>query len=396
MIPPSMHVIAVVVCVVIAVMSAGPAFGQSTRVEAIAEEQAEKAKQLGVEGPSQAEQVIRRVLLSPLLSGGDGMYPWFGSVFSGTGMAIGAGYLKRLENAARINLVSGISLNNSMMLRGEARAPELWRGMLMVDGSAQWLDARGVSFYGFGQDSSKEARERYDFNPLEVTATATLRPRRHVWMSAGYSFLDLDTHRDVPRFSAEDMPGMDQPLTFQIARATVAYDWRTTPGYSTRGGYYRASVERHHEQSGQPFSFSSTEFEVVQLVPLVREQFVIAFRGLMTLASPDSGDEIPVMLAPFLGSGSTLRAFGNRRFTDHNRLLLTGEYRWRPSRYLDMALFVDAGQVARERRDLTVSKLETDYGIGARFHGPNFSALRIELAHGREGVRLVFAGNQAF
>jgi hypothetical protein len=377
-------------------LGAQHAAAQSTRVEAIAEEQADKAKQLGVEGPSQGELIVRRVLLSPLLSGGDGIYPWFGSVFSGTGMALGAGYLKRFENAGRINLVSGISLNNSLMLRGEATAPVLWRGMLMIDGYAQWLDARGVSFYGLGQDSSKAARERYDFNPLEVNATATLRPVRRLSVSGGYSFLDVDTVRDVPHFTAEEMPGVDQNLTFQVTRATVAYDWRNGPGYSTRGGYYRATVERNHEQSGLPYSFNLSEFEVMQLLPLVREQFVIAFRGLTTLASPDSGHEVPVMLSPFLGSGSTLRGFSNRRFTDHNRLLLSGEYRWRPSRYLDMALFVDAGHVARERSALGFSQLETDYGIGARFHGPSFTALRIELANGREGIRMVFAGSQAF
>ena len=53
---------------------------------------------------------------------------------------------------------------------------------------------------------------------------------------------------------------------------------------------------------------------MVQLVPLLREQFVLAARALMTITTPDSGHEVPVMLAPFLGSGSTLRGFANRRF----------------------------------------------------------------------------------
>jgi hypothetical protein len=375
----------------------GPtALAQSTRAEAIAEQQAEKAKQLGVEGPSRGEQIIRRVLLSPLLSGGEGLYPWFGSVFSGTGMALGAGFLKNFENAARLNVQSGFSLNNSIMLRGEATAPELWRGMLRIDGSAQWLDARGVSFYGSGPGSVRTARQRYDYNPLEVSAHATVFPIRFVSLAGGYSFVDIDTTRDLQLFSADEMPGIDRNLTFHVARATVAFDWRPSPGYTTRGGYYRATVERHQEQDGLPYSFNTREFEVVQLLPLVREQFVFAARGLMTLASPDSGDEVPVMLAPFLGSGSTLRSFVNRRFSDRNRVLVSGEYRWRPSRYLDMALFVDAGQVARDRRDFDVSAFETAYGIGARFHGPNFNALRIELARGREGMRLIFAGSQAF
>jgi len=147
---------------------------------------------------------------------------------------------------------------------------------------------------------------------------------------------------------------------------------------------------------GRPLSFQSQEFEAIQLVPLLREQFVLAGRALMTMATPDSGHEVPVMLAPFLGSGTTLRGFANRRFSDRNRVLLSGEYRWRPSRYLDMALFLDAGQVAPNRRDFDLAAFETAWGLGARFHGPNFTALRIEVARGREGLRVILAGGQAF
>lgn len=375
--------------------SVSSASAQSTRAEAIAEQQAEKAKSLDAEGPSRAEQVIRQVLLSPLLSGGDGVYPWFGSVYSGTGMALGVGYLKRLEKAAYVNVQTGFSLNNSMMVRATVAAPELFR-TVQVDATAQWLDARGVSFYGSGPDSAREARSRYAYKPLEIGGNATIRRGRYVSFSGGYTLLDINTTLDVPRFRPEDMPGIDRSLTFQVARATAAFDWRTSPGYSTSGGYYRATIERHYESGGRPFSFHSKEFEVVQLVPLVREQFVLAARGLMTIATPDTGHDVPVMLAPFLGSGSTLRGFANRRFSDRNRVLLSGEYRWRPSRYLDMALFVDAGQVAPTRHDFDLSAFETAWGLGGRFHGPTFTALRVEIARGSEGLRLVFAGSQAF
>ena len=388
----SMRTFVVLVTVMFCVTSVS---AQSTRVEAIAEQQAEKAKTLGVEGPSKAEQVIRQVLLSPLLSGGDGVYPWFGSVFGGTGMAAGVGYLKRLEKAAYLNLQSGISINNSKMVRASVAAPELFR-TVQVDATAQWIDARGVSFYGSGPDSSRDTRMLYDYKPLEIGGNATIKPGRFLSITGGYSFLDINTTLDVPRFDPQQMPGIERALTFQVARATLGFDWRTSPGYSTRGGYYRATVERYHESGGRPLSFQSQEFEAIQLVPLLREQFVLAGRALLTVATPDSGHEVPVMLAPFLGSGSTLRGFANRRFSDRNRVLLSGEYRWRPSRYLDMALFLDAGQVAPNRRDFDFAEFETAWGLGARFHGPNFTALRIEVARGREGLRLVFAGGQAF
>ena len=372
------------------------AAAQSTRVEAVAEKQAEKAKALGVEGPSRAEQIIRRVLLSPLLSGGDGAYPWFGSVFSGSGMAVGAGYLKRLEKAALINVQTGISLNNSLMLRGAAMAPGLWRGLLQVDVTGQWLDVRGVSFYGAGPDSSAATRQRYDYSPRELIGNATVKPMRNLFVTGSYSFLNFDTARDLPLFTPAEMPGIDQSLAYHVTRAAVAYDWRTSPGYSTRGGFYRAAIERHSETDNAPFDFTAAEYEVVQLVPLLREQFVLAFHGLMTLTNTDPGHDVPVVLAPYIGGGSTLRGFANRRFTDRNRLLLSGEYRWRPSRYIDMALFLDAGQVAAERQELTAANFETAWGLGARFHGPTFNAFRIEVARGREGLRIIFGGSQAF
>lgn len=382
--------------VIVIVMLAPAAAAQSTRVGTIEEQQAEKARQLGVEGPSEAEKIIRQVLLSPLLSGGDGLYPWFGSVYGGTGMGLGVGFLKRLENASYFNVQSGISLNNSMVMRGTFAAPELWRGMLQMDANVQWLDARGVSFYGFGQDSIKEARDRYDFNPLELSTNVTIKPMRHVFVTGSYAYLPMDTHRDTPHFEAEDSPGLDQELTFHTSRATIAYDWRPAPGYSTRGGFYRASFERNFESGGQPYSFNLQEYEVAQQLPLVREQFVLAAHALVTLTQADAGHDVPVMMAPFLGSGSTLRAFGNRRFTDRNRVLFTGEYRWRPSRYVDMALFMDAGQVAPDRHQFDTSQFDVDWGIGVRFHGPNFNAVRIEFSRGREGFRLTFAGSQPF
>ena len=174
------------------------------------------------------------------------------------------------------------------------------------------------------------------------------------------------------------------------------FDWRTSPGYSTRGGFYRATFEHNEESEGRPYSFNVQEFEAVQLVPLVREQFVLAARALVTLTDPNPGHDVPVIMMPFLGSGSTLRGFANRRFTDRNRALLSGEYRWRPSRYLDMALFMDAGQVAADRRQFDFNAFDVSWGIGARFHGLNFNALRLDVARGREGIRIVFSGGQPF
>jgi hypothetical protein len=378
-----------------AIFLAAPAVAQSTRVDTIEAQQAEKAKGLGSEGPSDAELIIQRVLLSPLLSGGDGAYPWFGSVYGGTGMGLGAGFLKRLEHGAYFNAQTGISINSSMVLRGTFASPQLWDGRLQVDASGQWLKARDVSFYGLGQDSSQSTRQRYDYTPKEFGGSATFKPMRFVSIIGGYSFLEFGTAHDVAIFPAAGAPGLGEELRYQVARITLALDSRPAPGYSTRGGFARASFERNREVKGRPYSVNLQEYEAVQQVPLVREQFVLAARGLITLTTPDEGHEVPVVLAPYLGSGSTLRGFANRRFTDRNRALVSGEYRWRPSRYLDMALFVDAGKTTASR-EWDMRRLKTSYGIGVRFHAMSFTALRIELARTGDGPALVFGFGPSF
>jgi hypothetical protein len=310
-------------------------------------------------------------------------------------MAIGAGYLKRLPYAASVNVLAGISVNSSVLLGARLVAPELWRGRIRVDADAKWTDAKDVSFYGFGPQSN-QVRLRYDYNPAELTGNVAYLPVKRLAARGGYSFLNIDSTSDFPGLVAAVGHGLGEGLRYNVTRAGLEYDWRASPGYSTRGGLYRATWERYHETNNFPYSFDLQEYEVSQAVPLVREQFVLAMRGLVTLTSATAGNDVPIMLSPFLGSGSTMRAFPTRRFTDRNRVLLTGEYRWRPSRYLDMAVFVDAGQVAPDAQQFRLSDFEANWGIGARFHGPTFTAFRVEVARGREGINLVFAGSQVF
>jgi hypothetical protein len=111
----------------------------------------------------------------------------------------------------------------------------------------------------------------------------------------------------------------------------------------------------------------------------------------------NDNDLIPYFLLPSLGSGSTLRAFSSDRFRDRHSMLMTGEFRWIPNAWaLDMAVFYDAGKVTSRRSDLDFKQLKSDVGIGVRLHGPFSTPLRVDLAVGNEGWRLVFSGSAVF
>ncbi len=77
-------------------------------------------------------------------------------------------------------------------------------------------------------------------------------------------------------------------------------------------------------------------------------------------------------------------------------MLLSGEYRWTAGPLVDMALFMDAGKVSRQVSELGFSDLKTSYGIGASFHTPLSTFLRVEYARSREGSGLVLSFSPSF
>jgi len=66
------------------------------------------------------------------------------------------------------------------------------------------------------------------------------------------------------------------------------------------------------------------------------------------------------------------------------------------NRFLDTAVFYDAGKVTARTADLDFDGLKSDYGFGLRFHGPFSTPLRVELARSKEGLSFVFSAGPSF
>jgi outer membrane translocation and assembly module TamA len=77
-------------------------------------------------------------------------------------------------------------------------------------------------------------------------------------------------------------------------------------------------------------------------------------------------------------------------------VLVQAEWRIMVNRFFDTAFFYDAGKVTARRSDLDLRHLAHDVGFGVRLHGPLSTPLRVEVARGSEGVRLIFAFSSAF
>jgi hypothetical protein len=366
---------------------ATPASAQDSRAAAIAAEQAEKAKSLRPYERSRAEELITRAVES-FSEPPTGFYPTFGSVYSGGGFALGPAYRRFYGDRSTVDARGLLSIRNYKLAELGTNSPGHADGHVDVYARVSWLDATRVSFYGLGPDSLKD--NRTTFRLRETSVVGGVRARAVRWIVFGGA-LAYEDFIQSPRDSIA-APGPD--TTYIHSTASAGIDWRPSAGYARRGGLYELRYHNYTDRS-DTFSFNRVDAEVVQHIPILRETWVLSLRGEVRTTLDDG--VVPYYLMPSLGSGSTLRAYGSWRFRDLHSELYSVEWRWIPSRLgLDMGLFYDAGKVANRRSDLDFDGLQSDVGIGARFHGPGATPFRIELARGREGMRLVFAGGPAF
>lgn len=380
--------------------SAPPALAQESRVATIAAAQAEKAKQLAPRRPGTAERALNWVQ-EELIEAPSGFYPLFGSVYSGGGFTFGAGYRQYYGDRTHWDLKGLYSLKSYKLVELSTDSLGHADGRLDLHARVGWRDATQVPFHGLGIGSS---RDRTNFGLAQAYGGADLAFRPVAWtiLRAGASYEDYSIGEGGGRspsieevFTRATAPSLGDEPVYVHTMGSAGIDWRPAAGYARRGGLYEVRYHNYADRD-DTYSFDRLDAEVIQHLPILRENWVISLRGLAQ-TTLDDDDVVPFFLLPSLGSGDTLRGYSAWRFRDRHSLLMTAEFRWIPNRNaMDVALFYDAGKVAGRRRDLDFDNLKSDVGIGVRFHSPLATPLRIELAKGTEGLRLVFAGSAAF
>ncbi|MGE3841147.1 MAG: hypothetical protein AB7I50_06130 [Vicinamibacterales bacterium] len=385
----------------IALAWASAATAQESRADTIAQAQAEKARNLEPYRPGRAEEFVIG-LKDGFLSSPSGLYPLFGSIYSGGGLAAGAGFRQYYGDNTFFDIKGLYSIRSYKWLEVSTDSIGLSRGRVSLHAAGGWRDLTQVAFYGLGPDTPNEGRVNFGLEERYVEAELDSRPLRLMVFSVGAGYEKYDSKRargkqpsieDV--FTPDTAPGIGEDPEFLHARGRVGLDWRPASGYARKGGLYQVQYHDYRDRDDR-FSFNRLDTELVQHLPIWRERFILSLRGRMESVL-DDGDLVPYFLLPSLGSGSTLRGYSSWRFRDRHSMLLQAEWRWTPNRTgLDFAFFYDTGKVTARRADLDFDGLKSDFGIGARFHGPAATPVRIELARSDEGLRLVFGGSAAF
>ena len=373
----------------------------STRTGALEQVQAERVGLLAPQEPEKFERAMARAE-AMLTRGGNHWYPYFENSYSGGGFPFGAGYSWFVGSYKTLDVRGSITPSGYKLAESEFLNPRIFnrRGTLSLHGG--WREATEVPFYGLG-DTRADNRVSYGFKQPYVSGLLTMKPTRKLLVvSGGIEYTQWKLQRaegsfpsvdDI--FDAEVLAGIGAKVNYLHTQVGVGLDWRQAEEYARRGGYYGITVHEYNDDDDQ-FGFREVQYEAIQHVPILREAWVLSFRGRVTTSSAKTDQRVPFFMTPSLGSGSTLRAYPTRRFRGEDTLLMQAEWRIMVNRFMDTAIFYDAGKAVQDEGDLDFDHLKTDVGFGVRFHAPFRTLLRTDVAKGSEGWRFIASVGPVF
>src|SRR5688500_4564526 len=168
------HSVASLLGVVCLTLAASPAAAQETRQQEIAAAQAKKAAEAQKYESSKAERwavgLHREFIENP-----NGFYPFFGSVYSGGGFTLGAGYRQFYGDRTHWDVKGLYSFKSYKLIEFSTDSWGLAADRIDLHARAGWRDATQVAFYGLGIQSPNE---RTDFRLKQgyVGGDAQARP----------------------------------------------------------------------------------------------------------------------------------------------------------------------------------------------------------------------------
>jgi outer membrane protein assembly factor BamA len=259
-----------------------------------------------------------------------------------------------------------------------------------------WYDFTQEDFFGLGRAASLDDRVSYRLEGLDTFAQ--LQARKAGWLVVrgrlGLHRMTIDsgTDRRFPSveetFAEATAPGLRDALTLAYAQTTAGVDTRDQVGNTRSGGLYNVSLGMFRESRGDTFNFNRIDVRAMHVIPIFDKKRGIALNAMASRSDPVGDSRVPFYLMPTVGGSDSIRGFREFRYRDAAAVNLNAEYRWEAFSGLDLALFVDAGDVGPTWRSLVGKNLKTSWGGGFRFNTNRRVFLRVDIASSREDARI--------
>ncbi len=342
-----------------------------------------------------ARRIAKETKIVERLNGSiDGWYPRLGGMPTGGGVALGPGYHTHL-GGERILLDVSATVSHRAYKAADfkTRWIQAWQSRVELWTNLRLQDFPEEDFFGIGLESNNSGRTSYRLKSADLSAVALvhLRPWLRVGLDAGIFNPKITHGADAALPSIEEFyndsqaPGLASQPHFDHSTLFTEIDYRDEHGNPRSGGYYKASFGVWNDRGLDQFDFRRFDGEASQFVPIVTKNHVIAGRLGVSYVNNADGDRVPFYVLPYVGGSDTLRGYREFRFKDENVFWVNLEYRWAAMKYINFAVFADAGEVRHNWEEIGFGGLKSSYGVGVRFNTAKRVFARIDVAYGDEG-----------
>lgn len=338
-----------------------------------------------------------------------GFYPELGNMITGSGwISAGPGYRHRvLEGQGLVDVSAALSWKLYKMAQAHFELPRLAKNHLTLGAQALYQDLVRLDYFGLGSDSLKSRRSGYRLRESDVFGYVTVKATP--WLSVIGRFgrihqgdLDRKGGRKVAYpdtldvFTDATAPGLARQPDFLHGDISLVADTRNHRGHPTDGGQYRVTVASYVDREFATYTSRRYEVEGSQFVPVASGRLVLALHAWEVFSDTAQGQTVPFYLLPTLGGPNTLRGYEDYRFRDNNMQVVSAESRVALFTHIDAAAFVDAGKVAPFASDLNFRQMKSSYGFGVRVHNKGSTMARLDVAHSKEGWRVMLKTSDPF
>jgi hypothetical protein len=318
----------------------------------------------------------------------------FGGVKQGSGVALGPAFSHTFEDGGYAQLKAEYSVRKFRLLQARYDSRAFWSGRGRIIGKLRWQDAPKLSLYRLGPDAP-DLRVDYGERKTEASAQITIRAAPTLRLTTGLGLERyatsggrIDLKEDESLSAIPPAAGLGTHPWFSHAFIAAAFDTRPSPGYSRTGRLLEMSFHDYRDWYDGQDSFGRVEGTAQQLLPTYGGRGVVDLSARTWLSVSNADRTVPFFLMPTLGGGDFLRGYSSYRFRDRHALLLRGEYRWAVHDMVDVAGLYEAGEVAPTFKGFDATQIEQSIAAGIRVHTKTSSLLRLDVARGRDGVKL--------
>ncbi len=198
--------------------------------------------------------------------------------------------------------------------------------------------------------------------------------------------------RDIP----SNIPGVNSSLTAVEVVPQITYDSRDSPFRPAAGWLVDATFSYTNQVNGDEFEYVGYTVEVQRYISFFRGNRVLLLRGYLAKLNSVNDRLIPFYELNQLDRNHGLRGYERGRFSDEGALLFNAEWRYPVWAQTEGSLFVDAGQVFNEYRDLNTRTFRVSLGAGLRFVTKENFSFRVQVAGSEDGVEVLLKGDVEF